>query len=163
MATTPHHSCDCTTNTTALALQQAATQNYETKITALTCTFRRSFVVLRCFDAVSPHRRNRHASRRNSAPIIQLHTYTTTLHRSYNNTVRTLQPKTTSTAAQNYETQNTALTCTFHRSFVILHLFSAISPHRRDRHMPRHSTPQLRHDIIVRCITRKELHHIYVS
>lgn len=71
---------------------------HETCDNAVTCTFRRSFVILHLFGAISPHRRDRHAPRRNSAPAIPIHVYTTAPHRSRDNTVRTPQPKATNTA-----------------------------------------------------------------
>ena len=60
-AIAPHHRRHVTANITAPALQQTAVQNYETRNTPLTCTFRQRFVVLRFFGVISPHKSNRHA------------------------------------------------------------------------------------------------------
>lgn len=87
----------------------------------------------------------------------------TTPHHSRHAAANTTALMLRQTAAQNYETQSDPLTCTFRQSFVILHFFVVISPYTRDRHTRRHSTAQLRHDIVVRYVTRKTRHHICVS
>ena len=125
-ATTPHHSRHAAANTTALMLRQTAAQNYETRNTPLTCTFRQSFVVLRCFGVISPHKSNRHAHQKQRCSRDPATAHTTTQHQSHSSTVEALQPKTTNTASQNYETQSNPLTCTFRQSFVILRCFGVV-------------------------------------